>query len=188
MGTEKTETQKEVKSITTRNKSKGAELIKDTINVEYAIETYKKQLDLLGIVYPNDASLETLVALRKAFEEISKVTKEVVSDNTGQRTVNDMEDRVRIRLICNNPAKRAHKGEFFGVGNEFGYIRSFIPYNCSAADDMIIPKGFLGVLEHREFLHVRELTDKERRDTGSAVQHITSYAKEFTIIELPMDR
>lgn len=179
-----------VSTTTKKTKAKAVQLQNEieSFDVENAIRTYKYQLDLLGIKYPEDASLDTLVALRKAFNEINNVAKEVNNELKSAEALNTMEDKVRVRIICNNPNKRAYKGEFFGAGNAYGAIRAFVPYNCSTAQDMMVPRGILNAMAHREFLHVRELTDKERRESGVAVQHVTSYSKEFTIIELPMDR
>lgn len=154
------------------------------IPFDHAIETYKNQLDLMGVKYPNDASLDTLVALKTAFLEMHNVAKEASQALSGQQSLGSMEEPVRVKVVCNNPQKHGMKGEFFGVGNSFGMIRTFVPYNCAIAEDMMIPRGIIGVLRHREFLQARELSERERRDSGSAVMHKTSYAKEFTVIEL----
>lgn len=153
-------------------------------NHDLAVENYKKQLDLLGVKYPAKASLDTLVALRSAFDSIDTADKKTVAAIEGSESLRKMEEPVRVKVICNNPQKRAHKGEFFGVGNSYGMLRAFVPYNCSMAEDMCIPRGLLEVIKMREYLHVRELTEKERRETNSAVMHVTSYSKEFTVIEL----
>lgn len=174
-----TENKVKTKVIRKQIKSEGTD-----ISFEHAVETYKNQLDLMGVKYPNDASLDVLVALKAAFLEMHDVAKESSSSVSGQQALGSMEEPVRVKVVCNNPQKHGMKGEFFGVGNSFGMIRTFVPYNCSTAEDMMIPRGIIGVLRHREFLQARELSEKERRDSGSAIMHKTSYAKEFTVIEL----
>lgn len=152
------------------------------------IETIKKRLDLVNVKYPEDATLETLVALNAAYDaKEGSVDSKGLDTAKGIDALQTLEEPIRIKLICNNPEKRAHKGEYFGVGNSFGTLKAFVPYNCSTADDMMVPRGLVEVIRMREYLHVRELTEKERRETGSAVMHITQYSKEFTVVELPME-
>lgn len=150
-----------------------------------AIDVLKKELTTNNIKFPEDASLETLEALSKAF--IVKTKQEESSIEKGNNKFAEMEKLIRVKVICNNPEKRSHKGEFIGAGNSFGTIRAFVPYNCSTAEDMMVPRGLVEVLRHREYLHVREYTDKERHNLGTAIMHTNTYSKEFTIIELPME-
>lgn len=152
------------------------------------IETLKSRLDLVNIKYEADATLETLVALTAAFQDKENFESTGLNTVKGLDSLQTIEKPVRVKIVCNNPEKRAHKGEYFGVGNSFGTIKAFVPYNCSTADDMFVPLGLLEVIKMREYLHIRELSERERRESGGAVMHTTSWSKEFTVIELEMEK
>lgn len=148
------------------------------------LNTIKKELTKFGVEYEETASQEVLQAILTAFEKKSEAIKLASAvKNTGE----DLEKPIRVKVVCNNPAKNSYQGEFFGAGNRNGYIRAFVPYNCATAEDMFVPQGLLNVLRHRKFLHVRELSDRERKESGASIMHTTTYSPEFTIIELPMD-
>lgn len=152
------------------------------------IETLKNRLDLVNVKYEADATLETLVALTSAFQDKEEITSAGMDTIKGLDSLQTIEEPIRVKIVCNNPEKRAHKGEYFGVGNSFGTIKAFVPYNCSTADDMFVPRGLIEVIKMREYLHIRELTERERRESGGSVMHITSWSKEFTVIELDMGK
>lgn len=152
------------------------------------VEALKSRLDLVNVKYDQDASLETLVALTAAFQDTGEVASTGMNTAKGLDSLQTIEEPIRVKIVCNNPEKRAHKGEYFGVGNSFGTIKAFVPYNCSIADDMFVPRGLIEVIKMREYLHVRELDERERRESGGAVMHTTSWSKEFTVIELEMSK
>lgn len=150
----------------------------EQVEVQEEMEAIKERLDLMGVKYHHNAKLETLKTLLD--KELKGSTETVAkADDVKTNEANLYKDAfklVRCAIHCNNPGKRQLKGEFTTVGNSVhGHHTFFVPYNCSEAEDFVLPVIVVTALRERRFLSKAEEMVKDIHDRSFYM------APEFTV-------
>jgi hypothetical protein len=178
-----------------------SELLKDPAdNQPSELQMLKERASLMGIVFSNNISVETL---KKKIDEKMNATQEdkapaagedvksnpLASDSrpvkrkTLRQHLHDENMKlVRVRIQCLDPKKANLPGELLCVANEhLGNIKKFIPYGEATDGGYHLPMILYKTLEARRFLNIRTVKDKR---TGVTTP-VTSWNKEFAIEVLP---
>lgn len=152
------------------------------------IETVKNQLRVLGLEFPQKATLKTLrEILVKHVNQIeeTEAAKSVPVDYT--QTSAYLLEKIRCSIVCRNPDKSAWTGEYVTCGNSaIGHHTYFVPYNCDLAEDYMIPRIVAETLKGKNYI---DTYDKPNRVGDSLVgfQNGVRYIPEFVITELNAD-
>lgn len=133
-----------------------SELTKEEIQLE--TETVKSQLELLNVKFHHNASLKTLQGL---LADATKPTESEQEATVASAGIKECAERAlklfRCTISANDPGKRQLKGEFITTGNTIlGHKTYFVPYNCVAAEDFVLPQIVIDALRDRRFLSKTE--------------------------------
>jgi hypothetical protein len=178
-----------------------SELLQDPAdNQPTELQMLKERAKLMGIVFSNNISVETLKLKIAEKMDGPSDDKAPAADETlpanplagdtapGKRKTlrQHLHDEnmklVRVRIQCLDPKKANLPGELLCVANEYlGNIKKFIPYGEATDGGYHIPMILFKTLEARRFLNIRTIKDKR---TG-ATTPVTSWNKEFAIEVLP---
>lgn len=154
----------------------------------------KKRAESLGINFGAQIGAETLReriaakleedAEKQNLEEPKEPVKKTPRELRAERKINEAEPEtknqrkarlrreasklVRVKVVCYDPKKRNHKGDFFSVSNSaIGSFRRFIPYNNQAG--WHVEQVFVDLLREKEFQSFEHDTDSRGNDIKRAV-------------------
>nr|UVX89032.1 MAG: hypothetical protein [Bacteriophage sp.] len=149
------------------------------------LDSLKARADILGIKYHPSISVDTLR---------ERVNAVISNQSTGEATrpaagETDIERRsrkkreasamVRVRIHCNDPAKKEWPGEYITVGNSYvGTYRKYVPYNID--EPWHLPQIIVNALREKR---VQVFTTK-RGKHGIPIRESKSIAA-YTIEVLP---
>lgn len=167
----------------------------DKDNVD-ELKMLKARATLMGIVFSNNISVETL--RQKIEAKISEVDTPVdaavnpleVPEVPVSKSTPSLRDYlistemklVRLRITNLDPKKKDLPGDIIAVANEFmGTVRKYIPFGEVTENGYHVPYCLYKELEGRKFLNVRTL--KEGRSGQIRVE--TTWAREFALDVLP---
>jgi hypothetical protein len=178
-----------------------SELLQDPAeNQPTELQLLKERAKLMGIVFSNNISVDTLKAkiAEKMGEsddpapipanEVQKANplagqdKPVKRKSLRQHLHDENMRLVRVRIQCLDPKKANLPGELLTVANEhLGNVRKFVPYGEATEGGYHLPYILYKTLDARKFLNIRTVKDKK---TG-VTRPVTSWNKEFAIDVLP---
>lgn len=167
----------------------------DKDNVD-ELKMLKARATLMGIVFSNNISVETL--RQKIEAKISEVDTPVdaavnpleVPEVPVSKSAPSLRDYlistemklVRLRITNLDPKKKDLPGEIVTVANEFmGTVRKYIPFGEVTENGYHVPYCLYKELEGRKFLNVRTLKDGR----SGQIRVETTWAREFALDVLP---
>lgn len=148
------------------------------------LESLKARADILGIKYHPSISVDTLrerVNNTLANQSTGTVRPAADEDEAARRSRKKAEASklVRVRIHCNDPAKKEWPGEYMTVGNSFvGTYRKYIPYNLD--EPWHLPQIMVNALREKR---VQVFTTKKGKH-GIPIRESKSIAA-YTIEVLP---
>lgn len=181
-----------------------SELLQDPAdNQPTELQMLKERAKIMGIVFSNNISAETLKAKIEdkmngksgdeapaAGQDLKAPAANPLAGDEGsgktktlrQHLYDENMKLVRVRIQCLDPKKASLPGELLCVANEYlGNIKKFVPYGEATDGGYHLPMILYKTLEARRFLHIRTVKDKR---TGVS-SPVTSWNKEFAIEVLP---
>lgn len=97
------------------------------------LDSLKARADMLGIKYHPSISVDTLrervnAVLQGQADNASRPKSETEADYMSRKQ-NEAKALVRVRIHCNDPAKKEWPGEVITASNSFVSMKKYIPYN-----------------------------------------------------------
>ena len=148
------------------------------------LESLKARADRVGIKYHANIGVEALrdkLNTRLGHSTEAATDEPVVTKSLQQMLQEQELALIRIRISCNNPAKKDLQGEWFTVDNQYiGTVRKFVPFGQAMDNGYHVPKCILTVLREKEYLRVSTRKDNK----GNTIMD-TRYVPEYAIEVLP---
>lgn len=178
-----------------------SEITKTTLaETEMSLSDLKKQADLLGINYPNNANIAKMVDLidthmAKIKEEGNKREINNITAKSGAvtlyngKTLRDLQDEafklIRIKLTVNNPNKINRDGQWITAGNsKVGVIKRYIPFKPEFYENGWHVEAI--ILERlKQMKHQRFPKSKDSGNTAMDDYRKASLVNDFSIEILP---
>ena len=130
--------------------------------VQQQTQDYKAKLDAENVSYHHNAGLVSLVMKWQEHDAKARGGSQKESRAAKmQRKRKEALRLVRVRITNHNPANKNKQGEIFVVANSLiGEVRSFVPYNCEAAQAYHLPEIILKTLKNRKYRSFQTVTNK----------------------------
>lgn len=149
------------------------------------LDSLKARADILGIKYHPSISVETLRERVNAVldnQSTGEATRPASGETDAQRRSRKKAEAsamVRVRIHCNDPAKKEWPGEYITVGNSYvGTYRKYVPYNID--EPWHLPQIIVNALREKR---VQVFTTKKGKH-GIPIRDSKSIAA-YTIEVLP---